>query len=79
MGCLKIKQGGKQETLSNQCRYFAQIVDAVEYCHKKGVCHRDLKPENILLDEFDNVKISGKNISLTKLSFKFLKCDTSET
>ena len=25
-----------------------QIISAVEYCHKKGICHRDLKPENLL-------------------------------
>jgi serine/threonine protein kinase len=28
---------------------FAQICDAVEHCHRKGVYHRDLKPENIML------------------------------
>ena len=25
-----------------------QIMSAVDYCHKNGICHRDLKPENIL-------------------------------
>eukprot|EP00127_Corallochytrium_limacisporum_P006435 Clim_evm25s227 gene=Clim_evmTU25s227 len=38
--------------------YFAQLISAVEYCHKHGISHRDLKPENILLDaEADRVKI----------------------
>lgn len=32
-------------------RVFGQIVDAVEYCHKKGLYHRDLKPDNILTSE----------------------------
>lgn len=26
-----------------------QILSAINYCHKNGICHRDLKPENILL------------------------------
>ena len=24
-----------------------QIMSAIDYCHKNGICHRDLKPENI--------------------------------
>eukprot|EP00756_Hemistasia_phaeocysticola_P005732 Hpha_TRINITY_DN13474_c0_g1::TRINITY_DN13474_c0_g1_i1::g.131168::m.131168/K06276/PDPK1; 3-phosphoinositide dependent protein kinase-1 len=35
----------------------AEIVNATEYLHGKGVIHRDLKPENILLDERDHVKL----------------------
>lgn len=30
-------------------RWFAQLLDGVDYCHKQNVVHRDLKPENILL------------------------------
>ncbi|KAL1749138.1 kinase-like domain-containing protein [Schizophyllum fasciatum] len=28
---------------------YAQILDAVSFCHKNGIYHRDLKPENILV------------------------------
>ncbi|KAF8491525.1 kinase-like domain-containing protein [Russula emetica] len=28
---------------------FIQIIDALDFCHSRGVYHRDLKPENILV------------------------------
>ena len=29
------------------------LVDAVSYCHAKGIVHRDIKPENLLLADKD--------------------------
>ena len=31
------------------CRFFQQIMFAVDYCHKMGVANRDIKLENTLL------------------------------
>eukprot|EP01018_Ginkgo_biloba_P032980 Gb_25414 [translate_table: standard] len=44
-------------------RYFQQLVNAVDYCHSRGVYHRDLKPENLLLDTYGNLKVSDFGLS----------------
>ncbi|KAH0980064.1 hypothetical protein GBA52_007241 [Prunus armeniaca] len=44
-------------------RYFQQLINAVDYCHSRGVYHRDLKPENLLLDSSGRLKISDFGLS----------------
>lgn len=44
-------------------RYFHQLINAVDFCHSRGVYHRDLKPENLLLDTNGNLKISDFGLS----------------
>ncbi|GJX38223.1 CBL-interacting serine/threonine-protein kinase 10 [Tanacetum coccineum] len=39
------------------------LINAVDFCHSRGVYHRDLKSENLLLDENDNLKVSDFGLS----------------
>jgi 5'-AMP-activated protein kinase catalytic alpha subunit len=32
------------------CKYFKELMAAINYIHSLGICHRDLKPENLLID-----------------------------
>ncbi|XP_028097654.1 CBL-interacting serine/threonine-protein kinase 23-like isoform X3 [Camellia sinensis] len=44
-------------------KYFQQLINAVNYCHSRGVFHRDLKPENLLLDANGILKVSDFGLS----------------
>jgi len=37
---------------------FGQLLDAVLFCHSRGVAHCDLKPENVLLADRSTVKLA---------------------
>ena len=43
--------------------FFYQLINGVEYIHKKGVAHRDLKPENLLLTVDKTLKIIDFGLS----------------
>ena len=43
--------------------FFYQIINAIEYIHKKNIVHRDLKPENLLLTEKNKLKIIDFGLS----------------
>ncbi|KAJ7559565.1 hypothetical protein O6H91_04G091400 [Diphasiastrum complanatum] len=56
-----VKKGRLQEDEAR--KYFQQLINAVDYCHSRGVYHRDLKPENLLLDADGNLKVSDFGLS----------------
>lgn len=59
-----VKHGRQDEKTAR--RYFHQLIDAVHYCHHRGVYHRDLKPENLLLGENGELKITDFGFSAMK-------------
>ncbi|KAL2322277.1 hypothetical protein Fmac_026656 [Flemingia macrophylla] len=58
----KILNNGRMHEKEGR-RYFQQLINAVDYCHSRGVYHRDLKLENLLLDASGNLKISDFGLS----------------
>lgn len=53
-------------TEKEAAKIFKQMMMAIAYCHKEGICHRDLKPENLLLlnkKDDTNIKIIDFGLS----------------
>ena len=46
----------------------ANLLDALDYCHKKGVFHRDIKPENLMLGADGHLKIIDFGIAMMSSS-----------
>ncbi len=42
----------------------ANLLDALNYCHKKGVFHRDIKPENLIVGNDGHLKIIDFGIAV---------------
>lgn len=38
--------------------FFSQLLDVLEYMHRKNVVHRDIKPENILVTDHLQLKLA---------------------
>lgn len=66
-----------KEAFEDICRYeytqklelMKQVVEGVEYLHKKNIVHRDLKPSNLMIDKEGTVKIIDFGISRLQDTF----------
>ncbi|KAH0259840.1 kinase-like protein, partial [Aureobasidium melanogenum] len=50
--------------------YFKQLVNAISWCHGKGVAHRDIKPENMLLTANGDLKLADFGLATNFLNLK---------
>lgn len=53
-----IKAGKGPREQGNILEFMLQLIEAVKYCHSKGVYHRDIKPENVLIANDGTVKLA---------------------
>lgn len=40
-----------------------QVLDALDYCHSRGIVHRDVKPSNIMVEDGSNVRLMDLGIA----------------
>lgn len=66
-----------KEAFGDICRYdyvqklqlMEEVVEGIEYLHKKNIVHRDLKPSNLMLEKDGTVKIIDFGISRLQDTF----------
>jgi len=62
-GTLADQMTGQPVPLDQVRRLLAEVGDALDYAHSRGVIHRDIKPSNILLDERGHTLLSDFGIA----------------
>lgn len=59
---------GKPEPLERQITLLGQVLQALEYLHRRNILHRDIKPGNVLVDANFQVKVLDFGLALEKMT-----------
>ena len=64
----------KEQYTEKEARFaMLQLVDAISFCHDKGVIHRDLKPENLLYagdaTDLDKARLKIADFGLSAVAY----------
>jgi serine/threonine protein kinase len=59
----RLNKSGRTLPLEDGLRYMAQVCDAVDYAHQRGMIHRDIKPANIMLSVYQTAVLMDFGIA----------------
>jgi serine/threonine protein kinase len=74
---VRVRRRTPEERLKMLKNVFAQILQAVDFCHQNGVYHRDLKPENFLVSEEGWIKLCDFGLATNAATSREFNCGST--